>query len=139
MNLTYDAERLAQVAQGMRWRLVVLFGSWAKGSPPPAPGSDVDIALLGMSEAGYADGLNALYDMFPGRPLDVVRLENADPLFRHEIMHRGVLLWGDPDLFSEWRAYAYRDFTDAADLFALEQALFAKKLKRLGEQLGDPP
>ena len=54
-------------------------------------------------------------------------------------MHEGVLLWGDPVLFSEYRAYAYRDFTDAADLFALERALFAKKMKRLEEELRDSP
>lgn len=137
MNVAYNAERLAQVAQEMGLRLVVLFGSRARGRPPPAPDSDVDIAVLGMPEARYRDGFEALYEVFPEHPLDVVRLENADPLFRHEIMHQGVLLWGDPILFSEYRAYAYRDFTDAADLFALERALFAKKMKRLEAELRD--
>ena len=139
MNLAYDPERLAQVAQAMGLRLVVLFGSRAKGSPPPAPESDVDIAVLGMPEARLWDGFGALYEVFPDHPLDVVRLENADPLFRHEILHKGILLWGDPILFSEYRAYAYRDFTDAADLFALQRALFAKKMKRLEETLRDSP
>jgi predicted nucleotidyltransferase len=137
MNLAYNAGRLAQVAQEMGLRLVVLFGSRAKGSPPPTLDSDVDIAVLGMPDARYRDGFEALYEVFPDHPLDVVRLESADPLLRQEIMHRSVLLWGDPTLFSEYRAYAYRDFTDAADLFALERALFAKKMKRLEEELRD--
>lgn len=139
MDLAYNPERLAQLAQEMGLRLVVLFGSRAKGRPPPAPDSDVDIAVLGMPEARYRDGFEALYEVFPDHPLDVVRLESADPLFRQEIMHRSILLWGDPILFCEYRAYAYRDFTDAADLFALEKTLFAKKMKRLEEELSDSP
>ena len=132
-------DRLAQVARDMGLRLVVLFGSRAKGRPPPAPDSDVDIAVLGMPVARSQDGFEALSEVFPDHPLDVVRLEDADPLFRQEIMHKGVLLWGDPNLFCDYRAYAYRDFTDAADLFALEKALFWKKMKRLEEQLRDSP
>ena len=139
MNLVYDAEGLARVAQEMGLRLVVLFGSRSKHRPSPAPYSDVDIALLGMPEGRFQAGVDALYGVFRDHPLDVVRLEEADPLLRHEIMHEGVLLWGEPGLFCDYRAFAYREFTDAADLFALEQALFAKKMKRLKEQLRDSP
>lgn len=133
----YDAHALAQEAQALGLRLIVLFGSWAKGNPPPGPNSDVDIAVLGLADAEFWDGFKALSRAFQDYPLDVVLLEHADPLLRHEIMHKGILLWGDVDLFSEYRAYAYRDFIDSADLFALEEALFKKKMKYLGEQLRD--
>ena len=132
-----DSQRLTHLAQEMGLRMIVLFGSWAKGSPPPGPDSDIDIAILGLPIEKYWDCARALQQVFSSHPTDVVRLEEADPLFRHEIMHRGILLWGDPDRFCEYRAYAYRDYTDAADLFVLEQKLFAKKMKRLGEQLRD--
>ena len=59
-------------------------------------------------------------------PLDMARIESAGALFRHEIMRVAILLYGDPDLFCEYRAYAYRDFVDSADLLALEETLFLK-------------
>lgn len=136
---SYESQALAEAAKALGLHLIVLFGSWAKGRPPPGPDSDVDIAVLGLASERLWDGIEALSRVFQGYPLDMVRLEDADPLFRHEIMHRGILLWGDPNLYSEFRAYAYRDFIDSADLFALEEALFKKKMKRLQEQLGDSP
>lgn len=135
MDLAFDGARLAELAQTAGLRLVVLFGSRARGAA--RPGSDVDIAILGGAQERHADVIQSLCSVFPGHSLDVIRLESADALLRHEVMHRGVRLWGDPVLFSEYRAYAYRAFTDAADLFALERTLFAKKMKRLGEQLHD--
>jgi len=135
MNTTYNPERLAKIAQEMELRLVALFGSRAKGRPRPVADSDIDIAILGLPASRYWDCLRELGGVFRDHPLDVVRLENADPLFRHEVMRKAVLLWGEPDLFSGYRAYAYRDFIDSADLFDLEQALFAKKMKWLRRQL----
>jgi len=137
MKFAYNQDRLTKITEEMELRLVVLFGSWARGSPAPTPDSDIDIAILGLPQSRYWDCLRALGEVFPGRLLDVVRLENADPLFRHEVMHKAILLWGDPDLFSEYRAFAYRDFIDSADLFSLEQALFTKKMKLLKDHLYD--
>jgi hypothetical protein len=41
------------------------------------------------------------------------------------------LLFGDPDLFAEREAHAYRFFMESADLRAHERALSADKLARL--------
>lgn len=139
MKFTYNPDQLANVAEKLELRLVILFGSRARGSPAPTPDSDIDIAILGLPKSRYWDCLRALGEVFRELPLDVVRLENADPLFRHEVMHKAILLWGDPDLFSEYRAFAYRDFIDSADLFGLEQVLFTKKMKLLRDQLYDSP
>ena len=72
--------------------------------------------------------LEGLEPAFPGRNLDPVRLADADPLFRWEIMEPGLLLYGDPLDFLEYRAFAYRDFVDSADLRALERTLFEKRM-----------
>lgn len=118
---------------------MVLFGSHARGRPVPGPDSDVDIAIYGCPRERYWECYKAVAQAFEGAQLDLVRLEDADPLFRHEIMQAGILLEGDADLFCEYRAYAYRDFTDSADLFALEQTLFKKKMARMRKQLHDSP
>jgi hypothetical protein len=79
--------------------------------------------------------LDALGPAFPGEQLDIALLRDADPLFRWEILERTTLLYGDIDDFLAYRAFAYRDFIDSADLRELERILSARKLERIGERL----
>ncbi|QBQ55975.1 type VII toxin-antitoxin system MntA family adenylyltransferase antitoxin [Nitrosococcus wardiae] len=137
--LSPTPQRLLSAAQEFGLRLVVLFGSQAKGHPEPGPESDIDVAVYGCPPEKYWECYEAIDGAFGGGELDLVRLEDADPLFRYEIMQSGILLEGDPDFFCEYRAYAYRDFIDSADLFALEKTLFEKKMARLRKQLNDSP
>ena len=134
-HLQYDRPRLKKICQQLDLRLVVLFCSRATGKPPPGPDSDVDLAVLGMTEQKLWDCYTALAPAFPSYTLDLSSLRSADPLFRHEIMIGGILLHGDPELFYDYRAYAYRDFIDSADLRRVEVTLFKKKMAYLAEQL----
>jgi predicted nucleotidyltransferase len=130
-ELERDCERLGV------W-LLVLFGSQSPGGLPPRPGSDVDLALSfgrGASRVPVLDLHEQLAPAFPGGQLDIVLLHDADPLFRWEIMERATLLYGDVDDFLEYRAFAYRDFMDSADLRALERILSDRKMKRIRERL----
>lgn len=135
--LRIDQQSLSTTARTFGLRLVVLFGSRAKGRPEPGPESDVDVAIHGCPRERYWDCYKAINEAIGVAEVDLVRLEDADPLFRDEIMQSGVLLDGDPDFFCEFRAYAYKDFVDSADLFTLEETLFRKKMQRLGELLDD--
>jgi predicted nucleotidyltransferase len=138
VQAVYDPALLESVCRRLGLRLAVLFGSRAAGSPPPGPESDVDVAVL-AGPLGPAASLFAyhreLSGVFDGNALDLVLLNDADPLLRYEVMRRGILLCGDPDEFLEYRAYAYRDFVDSADLRALENALFRKKMDYLRSEL----
>lgn len=134
-GLSYNPADLDAVVHRFSLRLVAVFGSYARHDPPPGPDSDLDIAVLGCRRELVIECLDAFGEVFPRVPIDLVRLEDADPLFRQEIMESAVRLAGDPDLFYEYRAFAYRDYIDSADLFALEQTLFRKKMTRLRERL----
>jgi predicted nucleotidyltransferase len=134
----FDTEQLSSVAEAFGLRLVVLYGSHARRNPPPGPTSDVDVALLGCDRKRFWQCHHALSKALPTHDLDLVRIEDADPLFRHEILSVGHLLWGDPDLFFDYRAFAFRDFVDSADLRRLEHALFRRKMTWIGKQLDAP-
>jgi predicted nucleotidyltransferase len=130
--------RLAAVCERLGVRMLVLFGSCAPGGLAPTAQSDVDLAFLPRDDAPPVRLLDLdgeLAALFGGRSIDLASLRGADPLFRWEVMDRAVLLYGDIDDFLAFRAYAYRDFVDSADLRALEQALCEKKLARIGERL----
>lgn len=134
----YDPARLAAACEALGARLLVLFGSRSTGSPPPAPESDLDLAVR-LDPSGAAPGLwechQQLAEVFPNQTLDLVLLNDADPLLRHEVMRGGTLLYGEIDEFLEYRAYAYRDFADSADLRELEATLFRKKMNWIRSEL----
>lgn len=128
-------QALDDAVQRLGLVFVAVFGSYARRRPEPGEDSDVDIAVLGCRRDRSLECLEALGAALPWAPLDLVRLEAIDPVFRQEIMDCAVLLSGDPDRFHAYRAFAYRDFVDSADLRALERTLFHRKLARIQEQL----
>ena len=135
---SHDLVALAQVCRRLGVEMVVAFGSRVTGRPVPRPESDLDLALLG-GQASLESCLEELGHVFPRHELDLVRLDRADPLLRYEIMRSAVLLHGDPDLYCEYNAYAYRDFIDSADLRQLEDRLFRLKMDRIRETLHVAP
>jgi predicted nucleotidyltransferase len=137
--MTVNQEILEAACERLGVRMLVLFGSRVPGGLLPRPESDVDIALSfrpDVPRPSWFDVYEQLTPAFPDAALDLVSLETADPLFRWEIMDRAALLHGDIDEFLEYRAFAYRDFVDSADLRALERTLFEKKMARIRERLG---
>lgn len=123
-------------------RMLVLFGSRAPGGLKAGPDSDLDLAVSFRRPGRPVDPWvvhEAFAVVFPQQTIDLVDVRNADPLFRWEIMEQGVLLHGDIDEFLEYRAYAYRDYIDSADLRALERVLSDRKLALIREQLRAAP
>jgi uncharacterized protein len=135
----FDASKLAHVAERLGIRLAVAFGSRIGGALPPGDDSDFDLAVLRdrgrEARATHAECYSALAGIFPHLSVDLAFLDDADPLFRHEVMAGAVLLHGDPDLFADFRSFAYRDFVDSKDLRELEHRLFRKKMAVLAEEL----
>lgn len=136
--LNYDAVALAAECDRLHLRRVILFGSYATGSPVPGPDSDIDLAVSFFADRERRS-VRELHDsldaVFEDRSLDIVLLSDADPLFRWEIMADGVLLHGDELDFLEFRAFAFRDFVDSADLRRLEATLFEKKMDWIRRRL----
>lgn len=133
-----DAAVLDATCRRLGLRMLVLFGSHATGKPALGWDSDVDLAIsvrAGSPRHSIWQYHDELAEVFQDWSLDVVFLADADPLFRWEIMRDGILLWGDPLDHLEYRAYAYRDFIDSADLRALETRLFEKKMVYVRERL----
>lgn len=131
VRVDYDPAYLEAVCKELGLRMVVLYGSRAAGTPPPTAESDLDLAVLARepcSSNRWWTWYRALSEVFDGYALDLVCPGDADPLFRYEILRAGILLYGDLDDFLEYRAFAYRDFVDSADLRRLEEALFQKKM-----------
>ncbi|WP_373498283.1 nucleotidyltransferase domain-containing protein [Desulfococcus sp.] len=123
-------------------RLLVAFGSRVTGSPPPTAESDLDLALL--LSAGHAEGMEValitrIPDFFPAVEVDLVILNRADPLLRHEIMRESVLLYGDLDAYGAYQVFSWRDLMDSRDLIDLEERLFERKMAYIRSRVFEDP
>ena len=114
-GLRPEASRLGRDVAGLR--LIVLFGSVARGQASPM--SDLDIGILG---AEFWQGLQIGADLarLCGREPHVVELDRAPELLSFEIARDGILLFEcEPDIWPRFRAEAivrYLDFKPTLDL-----------------------
>lgn len=137
MDFPYDKIKLKDAAQKYRLRFVILHGSFATGKIHDK--SDLDIAVLGKQPIDFQKELNLYVDMAKifgdssKRELDFKTLNRVDPFFRYEVIQNGILLYGDPTDYEEFKAYAYLAYEDAADLLELEHVLSKKYQKHLNE------
>lgn len=133
-TLTIEKIKIAarEIGKKHNLRLMLLYGSRAKGTAKR--GSDADIAVLGNSALGLGDItgiINDFMDALGVNEIDVKSLHRTNPLFRWQVMERGILLYGDELDFSKFRAYAFRDYMESKSLFALKEKMVKKQLEKL--------
>ncbi|MDP2630093.1 MAG: nucleotidyltransferase domain-containing protein [Candidatus Uhrbacteria bacterium] len=133
---SFNTKKLEKLAKQYRLRFVILHGSHATGKEHSE--SDVDIAFL---PEGHMDTMTSLELFGPFSlifskkneylDLDLKSMEGADPLFRYEVVRDGVLLYGDPTDYEEYKAISARMYDDARSLFDLERVLVHKYQRHL--------
>ena len=113
--LRSQAEGLAVGLAGLR--LVVLFGSVARGQP--LGDSDLDVGILGASHWD-ALALGSKLGAVAGREAQVVELEHASDLLRFHVARDGVPLFqAAPDVWPRFQAEAAVRYFDLAPIIAL--------------------
>lgn len=127
----FDKITLEKIAKKYRLRFVILHGSRATGKEHAQ--SDIDIAVVPEK---HMDIMTVLKIIAPFSLLfsengecvdmDLKSMEGADPLFRYEVTHVGVLLYGNPTDYEEYKAISARMYDDARPLFDLERQLVHK-------------
>ncbi|MCD4670645.1 MAG: nucleotidyltransferase domain-containing protein, partial [Actinomycetia bacterium] len=68
----------------------------------------------------YSDLADIFGDYFD-RELDIKSLHKVDPLFCYQVARYSKLLYGSLMDYNEFRAYTFRLYHDAKDLFRLEE------------------
>lgn len=139
MKITLKQERkLKRVGGKYNLKLILLHGSYAKNQAHK--GSDLDIAVLGQKLIDFKKLLKIhgeLAQIFGDnqtRELDLKSLHRVDPLFCYQVTKSSQLLYGKSLDYQEFRAYAFKAFYDAKDLFDLEKKLVDKYQKYLNQK-----
>lgn len=137
LKLNHSQEKkLNELAEKEDILLAVVYGSFAVGRE--TEDSDIDIAILRKGESDIRDYFHEygrlvgdFEEIFPERRIDLVPLRGLDPLFFHQIMSKGVLLYGDSRLFQSIKVRAFMRYMDAKPLFKNELLLVQKRQKYL--------
>ena len=111
----YSRDALETLARRFGWRLVVLFGSEARGGD----GRDVDLAVMPVSVPGlFEQGrwVSALEALYTPRPLDLLLLtDHLAPLARFEVFRIGRCLFEEREgLFGQEQDRAFFLYADSA-------------------------
>ncbi len=114
-TLASSLARMAAKAPGVR--LVLLFGSAARGQA--RPGSDADIGVLG-GEFWAQMQLGGELSMGLRREPHVVDLAEASDWLRFEAARDGILIYeSEPRLWSEFKATAMLRYFDLAPIISI--------------------
>lgn len=126
-----DRDRLLALSREQQWRLVVLFGSVARGEP----GRDVDLAVLPAQRAQpvrdgrLASGVRRLWAQ--PLPADLLVLDEAtSPVTRFEVFRAGLCLWeAELGLFERERDRAFFLCADSAWFRQQQREAFYDELR----------
>jgi predicted nucleotidyltransferase len=139
MELTKEQSlKINNVGKKYNLKLMLLHGSYAAGKQKV--GSDIDIAILGKNPVDFDkylkiySELENIFGSSPKRELDIKSLHRIDPLFCYQVAKCSQLLYGKIQDYNEFRAYAFRYYHDAKDLFELERLQVLKYQKYLNKK-----
>jgi uncharacterized protein len=127
-----DSKKLKK-ADSMGIKLIILFGSQAQKRARSE--SDYDIAVLTDDHNNIRDFDNYSKILFflrealniPDYKIDLTNINEANPLLLHEIFSKNELIYGNQNVFDEYRAFAFRTYIDARPLLELESFLIKKR------------
>lgn len=135
MQITNEQkQKIEKIGEDFNLKLLLLYGSCAKDAQ--RKGSDLDIAFLSNISVDF-DTYFKLYSSLEGifgdkdRDLDIVDIRKKDPLFLYQIAKNSQLLHGNRIDYSEFLAFAFRNYTDSKDLRDLEKTLVVRYQKHL--------
>ena len=111
-------EIAARLGQESGYRLLVLFGSAARGAAAP---EDLDVAVLGDAATDTVALTNELIRRTGTQQIDIADLRHADPLLMMLVARDGVPLYErEPGEFSRFASLAVRRYADTRKFREME-------------------
>ncbi len=131
MNLP-TPEQLKPIAERYGLKLIVLFGSWVRGTTHPE--SDVDVAVLPTKPLGPEERLQLWGELVQAfqAEVDLTSLDHAGPLLLYHVARDGRLLYeGERWAWEKLKSYGYRNYCDSRKLFDDLKRYLAKRAEEI--------
>ncbi|OGK15080.1 hypothetical protein A2690_02285 [Candidatus Roizmanbacteria bacterium RIFCSPHIGHO2_01_FULL_39_12b] len=114
IQMHFDKEKIAKIAQKHKLLFVILFGSKARGEKPNIE-TDIDLAVLTNRTPGnklFGNLFSEFSDIFRGENVDVRFLNDSDLLFRNGVVRDGILLYGDEGNYLNFKLLTIKQYVD---------------------------
>lgn len=129
MDMEALREAIRPVAEAEGLRLVVLFGSAARGHPGP-PG-DLDLAVRTEGELDAVHLTNRLNTVLGRSDVDLADLGRADPVLLLSVAEEGIPVYeAEPGSFVSFQSLAARRFYDTAKFREMERLEIQEFIQR---------
>jgi predicted nucleotidyltransferase len=117
------------VARAAGYRLVVLFGSAARGAPHP---EDLDVGIVADGAVDTVAAANRFIEALRTQHVDIVDLRRTTPLLAMVAAREGRVLYeARPGEFAQFASLAARRYADTAPFRRLEHEDMLRRLARL--------
>src|SRR3989338_7556168 len=111
--------RVEDLAHQYGLRLVLLFGSQVRRQTHKE--SDIDVAYLSKKSLDFDQECYLNYEftnIFQHDRVDTVDIKKASPLLMYAVFdHPRILFQIDSNIFSQYRAYAFKKYVEAKPIF----------------------
>jgi len=124
MKITKEQKKeLKKIALKYGLKLIILFGSFANGANKA--GSDFDAAVSLKKLLSFKKELNLIADLSSvfKHEVDLSTINTANPLHLQQISKNGILFYGAPRDYFNFKLYAFHRYNDYSPYFKLEEAL----------------
>lgn len=131
--LNFDQERFKVTCERYNLSLVILHGSYAKGTVVPK--SDIDIGFLGEADIIKEKYLDILRDFsnFFGDKFDPVILNGAEPMITYHVALNGIPLYEKTKgLFNCFKVGALARYLDTKKFRLLEKQYLKSAIQKVG-------
>ncbi|PKM78496.1 MAG: hypothetical protein CVU90_01795 [Firmicutes bacterium HGW-Firmicutes-15] len=132
MRIEIDHEKLKQIVQQYKLRLLVYYGSYARQEDYQPERSDIDIAFIArcpLSPQQIYDLMTDLILLHRKSDLHLVNLQTASGLLKEAIAKDGELLYEDKKGYFEGLCpYLYKCYYETKKFRQIQHELFQKKL-----------
>lgn len=134
IEISVDLDRIRWIAEEFGLKMVILFGSHVSGQASPK--SDVDLAVMPVNKTydlkWMSDLDRAFGRVFSDQEIDVVMLEEVDPLLHYEIASTGLLLYEkQEDTFLNFQLRATQRNNEAKKFYELDRIYIEMGLERM--------
>ncbi len=131
-NLTIDKEKLENLCRKYKIQLMILHGSYARGSANGK--SDIDIGILSREKLDLDSRLNVLNDFGEvfGDKFDPVFLNGAEPLISYQVAIYGKPLFEETEgIFQRFQIQAVARYMDSKKFRTMEKLYLKRAIGKI--------
>lgn len=115
-------KKLGEIGEKYQLSLILAFGSHVESKNHPH--SDLDIGVLSRKELDfeeYSKLYSDLSEVFAKQNMDLVLINQADPLFLKQILKNCQLLYGSKRTLAELKIFSFKRYCDYQPYLDLER------------------